>query len=256
MRATQVKYTFHPHNRRHLTQTSLLASYYTNNFSFLSSADATPAPPIHPSNLLVSQPCRALLLKTSPNFPLQQPEFKTHQVQGTSTYKHHIASQRSLLTLPRTHRALRRLQSAHTLGQSNNSQPSLITQQHKQALQRTQSPANNTSAHQHHSRGRSNSDATNMIPPNLGAAGRRPVSNKRPIAADALSLDKLIREGPPDGDLVGALESTRLKILGQGIKSDSDGMVSILLPNWKYNIDKHSPPCESTSGLSSLTPPS
>ncbi|KAG9238339.1 rab-GTPase-TBC domain-containing protein [Amylocarpus encephaloides] len=114
---------------------------------------------------------------------------------------------------PRTHRALRRLQSAHSLGGS--SQPSLITQQHKQALQRTHSPANSSSAH--HSRGRSNSDATNMTPINLGAAGKRPISNKRPIAADALSLDRLIRDGPPDDDLVGALESTRLKILGQAL---------------------------------------
>lgn len=63
------------------------------------------------------------------------------------------------------------------------------------------------------------------VPPG-SAAGRRPISGKRPIAADALSLDRLIREGPPDGDVAGALESTRLKILDQGIKSDSDGMVS------------------------------
>jgi cell cycle arrest protein BUB2 len=56
------------------------------------------------------------------------------------------------------------------------------------------------------------------------AAARRPVVNKKPIAADALSLDRLIRDGPPDGDVAGALESTRLKILDQGIKSDSDGM--------------------------------
>lgn len=67
-----------------------------------------------------------------------------------------------------------------------------------------------------------------MSPSSLGTAGRRPVSNKKPIAADALSLDKLIRDGPPDGDLIGALDSTRLKILGQGIKSDSDGMVRTL----------------------------
>ncbi len=123
---------------------------------------------------------------------------------------------------PRTHRALRRLQSAHTLGQSN--QLSLISQQHKQVLQRNHSPANTTSA-PHHSRGRSNSDATNMTAPSVGSTGRRPVTSKKPIAADALSLDRLIREGPPDGDLTGALDSMRLKILDQGIKSDTDGMV-------------------------------
>jgi hypothetical protein len=127
---------------------------------------------------------------------------------------------------PRTHRALRRLQSAHTLGQhtlgQSNNQPSLITQQHKQALQRNLSPAN-TPPLPTHSRGRSNSEATNMTQSNPGSAARR--SLKRPLAADALSLDRLIRDGPPDGNLIGALESTRLKILDQGIKSDTDGMV-------------------------------
>jgi cell cycle arrest protein BUB2 len=41
-----------------------------------------------------------------------------------------------------------------------------------------------------------------------------------------MSLERLLREGPPNGDVEGALESTRLKILDQGIRSDSDGMVS------------------------------
>ena len=121
----------------------------------------------------------------------------------------------------RSHRALRRLQSAHTLGQSN-IQPSLISQQHR-AIQRTNSPSNSKDPTPN--RGRSNSDATNMNPPNLGAAGRRPIPGKRSTATDALSLDRLIRDGPPDGDLIGGLEATRLKILDQGIKSDSDGMV-------------------------------
>jgi hypothetical protein len=111
---------------------------------------------------------------------------------------------------PRTHRALRKL----------NSQPSLIQLQHRQHLQHNLSPASTP----HHSRGRSNSDASNMTPPNLGTGGRRPLG-KRPVAADALSLDRLIRDGPPDGDIITALESTRLKILDQGIKSDTDGMV-------------------------------
>ncbi|CAG8957650.1 hypothetical protein HYFRA_00010517 [Hymenoscyphus fraxineus] len=133
---------------------------------------------------------------------------------------------------PRTHRALRRLQSAHNLGQTNNSQPSLITQQHKQALQRAQTPTGTTSTHQQHSRVRSNSDATNMTPPMMAAAGRRPVPVKRPSASDALSLDKLIRDGPPDGDIHAALDSTRIKILGQGIKSDSDGMSALRIYVW------------------------
>lgn len=120
---------------------------------------------------------------------------------------------------PQSHRALRRLKSAHTLGQSP-SQPSLISQQHKQVLQRNLSPSKKDAT----GRTRSNSDATNMTPPTLGSAGRRPVPIRK-STADMLSLDKLIRDGPPDGDILGGLEATRLKILDQGIKSDSDGMV-------------------------------
>jgi cell cycle arrest protein BUB2 len=63
-----------------------------------------------------------------------------------------------------------------------------------------------------------------MTPPNLGSAGRRPIPVRK-STADMLSLDRLIRDGPPDGDILGGLEATRLKILDQGIKSDSDGMV-------------------------------
>ncbi len=134
---------------------------------------------------------------------------------------------------PQTHRALRRLQSAHTLGQSY--QPSLISLQHKEALQRTITPAN-TPPLPYHARGRSNSDATNMMPAVPAPAGRRPISKKRPSAADALSLDKLIREGPPDGDVASALESTRLKILDQGIKSDADGLVSPIASAYKMKL--------------------
>jgi cell cycle arrest protein BUB2 len=54
---------------------------------------------------------------------------------------------------------------------------------------------------------------------------------KRIVAADAIHLDRLIRDGPPDGDLAGALENTRLKILDQGVKSDTDGMVHVQLSN-------------------------
>jgi cell cycle arrest protein BUB2 len=42
-----------------------------------------------------------------------------------------------------------------------------------------------------------------------------------------MSLERLLRDGPPNDDVDGALESARLKILDQGIRSDSDGMVSI-----------------------------
>lgn len=58
------------------------------------------------------------------------------------------------------------------------------------------------------------------------AASQRSVLGRRSLAADSMSLERLLREGPPNGDVKGALESTRYKVLDQGIKADSDGMVS------------------------------
>jgi len=97
--------------------------------------------------------------------------------------------------------------------------PSLISQQHRQVLNRNLelSPKR---------RARANSDATNMTPPSVGSAGRRPaLVRKSTSTSDGMSLDRLIRDGPVDGDILGGLEATRLKILDQGIKSDQDGMV-------------------------------
>jgi cell cycle arrest protein BUB2 len=65
-----------------------------------------------------------------------------------------------------------------------------------------------------------------------GPPGRRQAgSRKIALAHEPTSLDRLIRDGPPDGDLNVGLESTRLRILDQGIKSDSDGMVCFLIHN-------------------------
>jgi cell cycle arrest protein BUB2 len=129
---------------------------------------------------------------------------------------------------PRSHRALRRLQSAHALGQQPSNQPSLISQHHRQVLQRNLSPAKKDAP----ARARSNSDAPSM--PSPSSAARRPGVPVRRPAAEALSLDRLIRDGPPDGDLLGGLEATRLKILDQGIKSDGDGMVRATY-SWSIN---------------------
>lgn len=46
-------------------------------------------------------------------------------------------------------------------------------------------------------------------------------------AYDHIPLEKLIRDGPPDGDWDNAVECARMKVLQQEIKSDSDGMVSL-----------------------------
>ncbi|KAK4241796.1 mitotic check point protein BUB2 [Achaetomium macrosporum] len=141
---------------------------------------------------------------------------------------------------PGTPRTLRRLQSAHSLGAKAAAQPSLISQQrlqiqHQHQLPPQAQPRRHASINRSPQRGRANSDAPPI--PNVAqlsaaatmtaaTAGRRSVLSKRSLAADAMSLERLLREGPPDGDVEGALESTRLKILDQGIKSDSDGMVS------------------------------
>lgn len=130
---------------------------------------------------------------------------------------------------PRTHRTLRRLNSAHTLGSNK---PSLISQQrlHQTALNQSprpkdQPPLPTTHIHQ---RTRSNSDVTTVSTQGTGLAGRKQISAKKPTGTETFSLDRLIREGP-DRDLTGALDSTRLKILDQGIKSDSDGMASLFV---------------------------
>jgi cell cycle arrest protein BUB2 len=151
---------------------------------------------------------------------------------------------------PGSHRTLRRLQSAHTLGSldvRSHGQPSLISQQRQhlqQQQQQNQSTSRNFSPVRKdqttasypqstaaHNRIRSNSDAAVMINPGTGSVGGKQVVSKRIAAADAIHLDRLIRDGPQDGDLASALESTRLKILDQGVKSDTDGMVEVQLSN-------------------------
>ncbi|KAG9250008.1 rab-GTPase-TBC domain-containing protein [Emericellopsis atlantica] len=143
---------------------------------------------------------------------------------------------------PRTHRALRRLQSAHTLGASNRnsahipSQPSLISQQRQQQnqnapnsqpVQRNGSPTRST-------RGRANSDATPPLVHQMNAvtAAKRPGSRKPVFSHGHLSLDKIIRDGPADGDYIGALESARWKVVDEGIKSADDGMSTVRIYVW------------------------
>ncbi|KFY26295.1 hypothetical protein V491_01357 [Pseudogymnoascus sp. VKM F-3775] len=133
---------------------------------------------------------------------------------------------------PRTHRTLRRLNSAHTLGSNK---PSLISQQRLQQTSQNQSlrPIEQPSlpTTHVHQRTRSNSDVTTVSTRGTGLASKKQISTKKPTGAETFSLDRLIREGP-DRDLTGALDSTRLKILDQGIKSDSDGMSSLRIYAW------------------------
>lgn len=135
---------------------------------------------------------------------------------------------------PISHRTLRRLNSSADLANRPSSQPSLISQQRQQQLDQGDAAHDGKPTSQVrslHTRTRSNSDAAVMSVTSTGPPARRQAVGRRIVAADALSLDRLIREGPPDGDISSALESTRLKILDQGIKSDSDGMVCLPYPS-------------------------
>lgn len=128
---------------------------------------------------------------------------------------------------PQTHRALRRLQSAHALGARAAAQASLISQQRREQ-QLPPSPSRNPVAGSTtRTRGRANSDAT---PPPLyqptAASNARRSGVKKPVFSHGhLSLQQIIRDGPNDGDFIGALESARWKVIDEGVKAAEDGMV-------------------------------
>lgn len=127
---------------------------------------------------------------------------------------------------PRTHRTLRRLQSAHTLGARAANPPSLISQQRRE-LQRNNSPTRTPGVHRSPQRARSNSDATPPLVHQMTAvtAAKRAGVKKPVFSHGHLSLERIIRDGPNDGDFVGALESARWKVVDEGVKSAEDGMV-------------------------------
>lgn len=162
-------------------------------------------------------------------------------------------------TVAGTQRSLRKLASAHSLaahpapfsGSTTNlrasttatNPPSLIAQQRLAVRQQDQHNSHRglPSARRHASttfnaspqRARANSDAPVALQLNAAAAAMSSQALRnsgalagRTLAHDALSLERLIRDGPPDGDFESALESARIKVLKQEIKSDSDGMVS------------------------------
>ncbi|PNY24042.1 Cell division control protein 16 [Tolypocladium capitatum] len=144
---------------------------------------------------------------------------------------------------PRTHQALRRLQSAHSLGAAARSlnQPSLISQQRRD-VHRNGSPTmdqGHGAASRSPQRGRANSDAA---PPlahhmNVVAATKRSSLKKPVFSHGHLSLQQIIRDGPNDGDFVGALESARWKVVDEGIKSADDGMSPLRIYVWLVLLD-------------------
>lgn len=146
---------------------------------------------------------------------------------------------------PRGFRTIRRLQSAHALTStaSSSNAPSLISLQRQQQQQR-----NNPSGHKDlssqgpppvptlpsHGRSRSNSDAPVGSVFNNGPVSRRnPLAKKTnapsTIATKHVTLDSLIRDGPPNGEISTALRDMRYIVLTDGVLSDSDGMVSVQL---------------------------
>ncbi|OAA73168.1 Rab-GAP/TBC domain protein [Cordyceps fumosorosea ARSEF 2679] len=164
---------------------------------------------------------------------------------------------------PRTHRALRRLQSAHTLGAKAASQGgSLISPHYRDALHRNASPvraaATTTTTtpplpaaaaavvpaapaqqQQQRHRGRANSDAISPMMHQMNAVGaaRRSGVSKPVFSHGHLSLQQIIREGPNDGDFIGALESARWKVVDEGVKSAEDGMSTLRIYVWLVLLD-------------------
>jgi cell cycle arrest protein BUB2 len=140
---------------------------------------------------------------------------------------------------PRAHRVLRRLQSAHSLSTTPTAfnSPSIISQQ--RLRQRNISTAQKDHVSQEaspqrpatiQSRTRSNSDAAVVDVSNTGPTTRKIATGKRIITPGIMggrgnTLESLIREGPPGGDVAEALRDMRIDILSDGVKSDSDGMV-------------------------------
>lgn len=151
------------------------------------------------------------------------------------------------------HRTLRKLASAHNLGYGSAANlrasianpPSLIAQQrlhqqqhHHPHPRRSFSPARRhastagSALNKSPTRGRANSDAPILPQLTAAAAAMSSIALRNSgalggrTAYDHIPLEKLIRDGPPDGDWDNAVECARMKVLQQEIKSDNDGMVS------------------------------
>lgn len=63
---------------------------------------------------------------------------------------------------------------------------------------------------------------------NVLNAAKRSGSNKPVFSLGHLSLQQIVRDGPTDGDYVGALETARWKVIDEGVNAAEDGMVRFL----------------------------
>ncbi|KAG8170194.1 hypothetical protein KVR01_000939 [Diaporthe batatas] len=166
---------------------------------------------------------------------------------------------------PGSQRSLRKLASAHSLAahpapsprappMTAANPPSLIAQQRLAVRQQDQQHHHrgppsarrhaSTTIHASSPRARASSDAPATLQLNAAAAAMSSQALRnsgalagRTLAHDALSLERLIRDGPPDGDFESALESARIKVLKQEIKSDSDGMSKLRIYVWLIMLD-------------------
>ncbi|KAJ6445841.1 mitotic check point protein (Bub2) [Purpureocillium lavendulum] len=188
---------------------------------------ARPRSPSRPA--MPSSPSRDAPALPASSSPASVATTSTSSVQpaAAAAHQHHHVTDLQPPPSPRTHRALRRLQSAHALGAARSiNQPSLISQQRRD-LQRAASPTRDPGAvNRSPNRGRANSDATTPPIHQLAASTKRSGLKKPVFSHGHLTLPQIIRDGPNDGDFVGALESARWKVIDEGIKSAEDGMAS------------------------------
>ena len=123
---------------------------------------------------------------------------------------------------PSTQRTVRRLASHQQLSSTNI--PSLISQQRNQQQQRglTRKQSRDELQQSTQNRLRAKSDAP--VPE------KRPTSSRKTPMASAharkSSLEFLLREGPPNGDLYAGLSELRYKILSSRVEATNTGMVS------------------------------
>jgi cell cycle arrest protein BUB2 len=149
-------------------------------------------------------------------------------------------------------RTIRKFQSAHALSSTSTiSHPSLISQQRQQQQQqqqqaRTVPSARNEIPHTRidrpqglsfAQRTRANSDAPVAGISSSGPHSKRIVVGKRVVSNAIASpkksnIDHLLRDGPPEGNVVKGLQDLRFDVLADGVHSDSDGMVSDESYSW------------------------
>ncbi|KAH0565186.1 hypothetical protein GP486_001432, partial [Trichoglossum hirsutum] len=168
---------------------------------------------------------------------------------------------------PRISRTIRRLQSAHTL--SSNPPPSdappvpplqrWLPQNRTVSSARKEPPppipapshVNPTTAVQVATRSRSNSDAPVASVSTAGPSSKRNAIAKRVVAPGlirkATTLEAMLREGPPVGDIMGGLRDLRFLVLTDGVVSDSDGMSSLRIYIWLILLS--APPLETDAYL-------